>query len=101
MPKRRTSGRRDVATTVTATEAAKTFAALVDRVRETGVAYIVERQGRPIAQIAPASGRRCTLRELARWVDARQPLPDGYADAVKDYVKQVNRPRVPAVRWAR
>ncbi len=88
-------------TTVTATEAAKNFGEIVDRVREAGVAYVVERKGRPIAEIAPVARQRCTLSDLARWFDARTPAPEAYTAAVKGHVTRVNRPRVPASSWER
>jgi prevent-host-death family protein len=87
--------------TVTATEAAKNFGELVNRVREAGVAYVVERQGRPIAEIAPIGRRQCTLAELARWFEGRAPLAEAYASAVEEHVKRANRRRVPVSRWAR
>ena len=92
-------GRRRGAGTVTATDAAKNFGELVDRVREAGVAYVVERKGRPIARIAPMMTHRCTLGELVEWFEARKALPDEYVAAVTDHVKTANRPRVPAARW--
>lgn len=92
-------GRRRSATTVTATDAAKNFGELVDRVREAGVAYVVERKGRPIARIAPMATHRCTLGELAGWFETRRALPDDYVAAVKSHVKTTNRPKVPAARW--
>jgi prevent-host-death family protein len=87
------------ASTVTATEAAKNFGALVDRVREAGAAYVVERKGRPIARIAPVSAHGCTMAELARWFDERPAVSDEFASAVADHVKAVNRRRVPSSRW--
>ena len=84
---------------MTATEAAKNFGELVDRVREAGVAVVVERKGRPIARIAPLDVRGCTLGELARWFEARRPGSDEYPAAVEGYVTRANRPRVPAARW--
>ena len=48
-PKLRRLGRASVS----ATEAAKNFGELVDRVREAGVAYVVERKGGRL----PRSGR--------------------------------------------
>ena len=84
---------------VTATEAAKNFGELVSWVREANMPYVVERQGRPIAQISPMGTRRCTLGDLATWFERRRSLDDGYTSAVLDHVKQVNRPRVPAARW--
>jgi antitoxin (DNA-binding transcriptional repressor) of toxin-antitoxin stability system len=86
-------------TSVTATEAAKNFGALVDRVREAGAAYVVERQGRAIARISPITERRCTLAMLARWFDDRTVVPGEYAAAVVDHVRASNRARVPKARW--
>ena len=92
-------GRRRRGATVTATDAAKNFGELVDRVREAGVAYVVERKGRPIARIAPMVTHRCTLGELAEWFEGRKALPDEYVSAVTDHVKTANRPKVPVARW--
>jgi prevent-host-death family protein len=86
---------------VSATEAAKNFGELVDRVREAGVPYIVERKGRPIVEIAPVSRRRCSLAELAEWLESRKTLHDAFTTAVARHVKAVNRPRVPESRWGR
>jgi prevent-host-death family protein len=96
--RRRKRGR---STTVSATEAAKNFGEIVDRVREAGVPCVVERKGRPIAEISPVSRRRCSLAELARWFEARRPLPDAYTAAVEHFVAKANRPRIPAPRWER
>jgi antitoxin (DNA-binding transcriptional repressor) of toxin-antitoxin stability system len=85
--------------TVRATDAAKNFGAIVDRVREAGVAYVVERKGRPIARIAPMTERRCTIGELAAWLADRRPGSDEYGIAVGAHVKAANRPRVPTTRW--
>jgi tRNA(fMet)-specific endonuclease VapC len=71
---------------VTATVAAKNFGALADHVRETGVAYVVERKGRPIVRIVPVGGRRCTLAELARWFESRRAPADDYRAAIRDHV---------------
>ncbi len=92
----RSGGRRRA---VTATEAARNFSQLVDRVREGGEPYIVERQGRPIARIAPVGGSACSLADLARWFEARRPVPEGYRTAVTGHVRRANRPRVPPARW--
>jgi hypothetical protein len=42
---------------IQATAAAKTFGALVDRVRESGVVYQVESRGQVVAEIGPARPR--------------------------------------------
>ena len=84
---------------VSATVAAKNFGTLVDRVREAGAAYVIERKGRPIARIAPVASRTCTMADLAEWFEGRRAQHVDYAKAVADHVKSVNRPRVPAARW--
>ena len=93
--------RRSSGTTVSATEAAKNFGEIVDRVREEGVAYVVERKGRPIVEISPVSRRCCSMARLARWFADRRPPPAAYTEAVGDYVRKANRPRVPERSWAR
>jgi prevent-host-death family protein len=94
MARRKADGAR-----VTATDAAKNFGELVDRVREAGTDYVVERKGRPIARISPIVTRRCTMGELVAWLESRREPPDDYAAAVNDYLRAANRPRRPAARW--
>ena len=49
---------------VTATDAAKNFGAIVDRVREDRAVYVVERGGTPVAQIGPVQHRTFTRSRL-------------------------------------
>ena len=86
---------------VTASEAAKKFGALVDRVREERAIYIVERGGRPVAQIGPVTGGSCTLGRLAEWLEARPRLDDGYLDDVERAASAFNVPAVPGDPWGR
>ena len=94
---RKTGARRRAS--VSATEAAKNFGELVDRVREAGVAYVVERKGRAIAEIGPISTRGCTVKELADWLAAERPVSTEFTTAVRTHVRRANRPRVPRSRW--
>jgi prevent-host-death family protein len=87
--------------TVTASEAAKNFGALVDRVREEAAEYIVERSGKPVARIGPVTMERCTLRELFAWLNAREPLDAAYLDEVEKAVAAFNEPSVPGTPWER
>lgn len=43
---------------ITATELARNLRAVLDGVRESGDAYIVERAGQPVVQISPTPGRQ-------------------------------------------
>ena len=68
---------------VPATEAAKGFGALVDRVRETGAVYQVESRGQVVAQIGPAR-RRTTLGDLRGFVSRGPRAPAELLDAIEE-----------------
>ena len=92
---------RDVAFRVSATEAAKNFGHLVDRVREEHATYIVERGGKPVAQIGPAAGQSFSMADFKALV---RRLPSGgseYLDAVERAAARHNRPRVRRNPWGR
>ena len=86
---------------ISATEAAKTFGRLVDRVRETQTVYIVERGGKPVAQIGPVANTRCTVADFVAAIKARRQLDKAYLKEVEAGVKTANRPAVPADPWGR
>lgn len=68
---------------MSATEAARTFSDLLNRVRYRGESFIVERGGTPVCRITPAGPPRFTLAELTHLLEAL-PQPDpGYLDAVE------------------
>ena len=85
--------------TVPASEAAKNFGALADRVRSEGVEYVVERSGTPIVRISPVPRKRSTLGDLAAAIGGQ--LGAEYARQVKAGVSAGNRPAVPRDPWAR
>ncbi len=86
---------------VSATYAARNFASLVNRVREEGAAYVVERSGKPVAEIGPVKDRVVTLREFAALVRAagRRPADEEYLRAVEKGIAFLNRAEVPESRW--
>ncbi len=86
---------------VSATKAAKTFGALVDRVREARAVYVIERGGVPVARIAPYGTARCTVADLAAALGADRRTDEAYAREVESVVKSLNRPAVPPDRWER
>jgi prevent-host-death family protein len=93
---------RGAAESIAATDAAKNFGRLVDRVRESGATYIVERHGRPIAQIGPvAPARTRTLRDLARAARTTPRLDEKVLRYIEQSIDRLNRPEVPANPWAR
>ena len=90
------------AASIAATDAAKNFGALVDRVRETGATYVIERHGRPIAQIGPVeSGKPKTLRNLIEAIEAAPKLDDEVLRYIEEGIAIYNRPEVPKNRWER
>ena len=92
---------RDVGFRVSATEAAKNFGHLVDRVREERATYIVERGGKPVAQIGPAGGQAFSMADFKALV---RHFPSGgseYLEAVERAAARHNRPRVRRNPWGR
>jgi hypothetical protein len=85
-------GRRDTRGRVTATEAAKNFGTLVDRVREERAFYVVERGGQEVAEIGPVSTKRCTVADLSRLLKELGPVDDEFARDVRDGVAAFNLP---------
>jgi prevent-host-death family protein len=63
---------------ISATEAARSFSDLLNRVRHRGEQYVVEHGGEPICRIVPAGPTRFTLADLAQLMETA-PKPDaGY-----------------------
>jgi prevent-host-death family protein len=93
---------KKMADSISATEAAKNFGRLVDRVREKGTTYVVERHGRPIAQIGPVvHSAPKTLRGLVELMRTAPTLDEETLRLIEEGVKALNRPEVPRNRWAR
>jgi len=85
---------------VSATDAAKTFGRLVDRVREEQATYVIERGGVPVARIGPVGERRvATIRDLRALLALRGRAGDDYLQAVEDAAGRHNKPRVRRNPW--
>ena len=86
---------------VSATEAAKNFGGIVDRVREHAAIYLVERSGTPVAEIRPTAGGPATVADLVALLRERaSPLDRTFEHAVKEGVKALNRREQPKDPWA-
>ena len=83
---------------VTATYAAKNLGSLIDRVREEGETYVVERGGTPVAEIRPAA-RPFTGRDLLVLFELGPRADEEYLRAIEDGIAVMNREEVPANRW--
>jgi len=99
----RSSKSRDAAANViAATEAAKTFGRLVNRVSETRATYVIERGGTPVARIGPIDAKESTAGSVMDALRASGPaFDDEYAARVKRGVASANKPHVPKNPWAR
>ena len=87
---------------VAATDAAKNFGRLVDRVREEGVTYVIERHGRPVAQIGPMQIEEPkTLRHLIDAIHAAPKLDEEVLRYIAEGIAICNTPEVPRNRWER
>jgi antitoxin (DNA-binding transcriptional repressor) of toxin-antitoxin stability system len=86
---------------VSATEAAKNFGRLVDRVREERATYVVERGGMAVARIAPVERGAFTVADFKTLVAALPRAEKPYLQATERAAAQRNRPRKRRNPWAR
>jgi antitoxin (DNA-binding transcriptional repressor) of toxin-antitoxin stability system len=85
--------------TISATQAARTFSDLLNRVRYGGEAFVIERGGEPICEMAPVTQPRFTGADL-RSLLSSLPKPDaGYWKAVAKASRQVTV--IPESPWER
>lgn len=90
------------ARTIPATDAAKNFGRLVDRVREEGATYLIERHGRAVAQIGPIETEKPkTLRHLIEALEAAPRLDEEVLKYIEEGIALYNQPEVPKNRWER
>ena len=101
MSKRTFRPRSHSAIRVPATEAAKNFGRLVDRVREERATFVIERGGMAVAQIAPVARAPFTMADFKALVGDVAPVDDAYLRAVERAIDQHNRPRARRNPWAR
>jgi antitoxin (DNA-binding transcriptional repressor) of toxin-antitoxin stability system len=84
---------------ISATDAARSFSDLVNRVLYRGEVFIIERGGQPVCRIVPAKPAKFTLRDLAQLLRTL-PKPDaGYWDVIEDI--QRKQPPLPESPWER
>ena len=82
---------------VSATEAARNFGEVLARVREERAVYVVERHGKPVAQITPVADKVFTGRDFVELIRSGKVPSAGpeYARAVRAGIEFLNRPEVP------
>ncbi len=93
--------RANSAKRIAATEAAKNFGRLVNRVREERATYVIERGGTAVAQIGPVATRTCTMRDFVTFLREAPRADEEYLRAVEKGVALFNKPKVPDNPWER
>jgi antitoxin (DNA-binding transcriptional repressor) of toxin-antitoxin stability system len=82
---------------VSATEAARGFSELLDRVCYRGETFVIERGGEPVCEMSPVTPPTFTGADFLTLLNSL-PNPDpGYWDVVEDRTKQT--PAVPGSPW--
>jgi len=87
-------------TKVSATEAARTFSDLLNRIRDRGEEFVVERGGEPICRMVPAApSRTLTMRQLADLLRELSAPDRGHATDVRSAAH--HQGRLPRSPWGR
>jgi len=100
MTKKKTKHHAPAGTSVSATEAARNFSELVNRVRYKRQSFLVERGGQAVCEIRPvfeATGFKGV--DLARLLGSLPEPPEDYLDAVADGARE--QPPAEDRRWPR
>ena len=84
---------------LTATEAARGFSELLNRVRYRGESFIIERGGVAIGELRPAAPVRFTGPDLLALLRSLPPVDDGFFDEVERGIAE--QPELPESRWER
>jgi antitoxin (DNA-binding transcriptional repressor) of toxin-antitoxin stability system len=97
----RNTRRRGPGARVSATEAAKNFGRLVDRVREERVTYVVERGGTAVARIAPIDRTSFTMADFKALITSVPKADESYLKTVEGAAARHNRRRPRRNPWER
>ena len=86
-------------TTITVTEAARNFADCVNRAHYQNVTFVLLKNGRPVARLAPDAEKRCTGRNLADALDRAELSPREARDWHRDLRAARKSLRTPSDKW--
>lgn len=84
---------------VSATEAARSFSELLNRVRYRGETFIIERGGESICEIRPTGPARFTGADLMTLLHSLPAIDEDYLDAVEEVTR--TQPLLPESPWER
>ena len=85
-----------MATRLTATQVARKFSDILNRVRYRGEEFDIERNGEVVARLGPAPHRKGTVRELLELI-ARHGADPAFADDLEQV--QSNQPKLGKGPW--
>jgi antitoxin (DNA-binding transcriptional repressor) of toxin-antitoxin stability system len=86
-------------TTITVTEAARNFADCVNRAHYQNVTFVLLKNGRPVARLAPEAEKRCTGRELADALNKTGLSPREARDWHRDLRAARKTLKTPSDKW--
>ena len=84
---------------ISATEAARSFSELMNRVRYRGESFVVERGGKPICEILPARPPKFSGAELASLLRSLPTPDEEYLTIVEELIAK--QPTVAESGWQR
>ena len=83
---------------ISATQAARTFSDLLNRVLYRGEEFVIERGGEPVGRLAPVRPRKFTVADMVQLLRTA-PKPDtGYGKDL-ERIRKAQKPEVPRSRW--
>jgi len=84
---------------ISATQAARSFSELMNRVRYRGESFVVERGGKPICEILPARPPKFSGAELANLLRSLPKPDEKYLAVIEDLIAE--EPTVAESGWQR
>ena len=82
---------------LSATDAARNFSEILNRVLYRGESFLIERGGERICEIRPARPIRFTGRDLVALLKSLPPVDEGYLDTLEEIAR--SQPRLPESPW--
>ena len=79
-------------TKITATEAARRFSDILNRVQYRSESFVVERNGRAVCRISPEPLRTGTIADLFRIMEQHSPLDKDFANDIEEAARLHNQP---------
>ena len=84
---------------VSATEAARNFSEILNRVRYRGETFVIERGGQPICEIRPAAPTLFTGADLVTLLRSLPSVDEEYLTVVEEIARR--QPQLPESPWER